>query len=174
MESLLLSLAGILTDPFFICGLFFSGILLHKFFHRKEKLAVLFGFLVLVILTSGALSILLKGHFSFERPCAGKAIDCPGDYSFPSSHAMVSFAVFSFLFFLNGRWQASELILAFPFIISLSRVIQGVHTVADISAGALLGTIIGGIYARIHVFNHSLSEKVFRRANTPAQRPHKK
>ncbi len=160
-------LLEIITEPFMIGGLFISGIILHKFFHRKDALFALFIFIVLIVSVSGGASLALKEHFGIERPCAGKTLSCPTDKSFPSGHATVSFAVFSFLFFLNGRWVASETILAFPFIISLARVLQGVHTIADISFGAILGTLTGLIFSRIHIFSNSLAEKKFRRDSEP-------
>lgn len=151
------------TDPFLIGGLVVSGILLHKFFHKKEKLLALFLFIVLIVAVSGGVSFALKDYFGIERPCSGKTLSCPLDKSFPSSHATISFAVFSFLFFLNGRWVASEIILAFPFIISLARVLQGVHTISDVSFGAVLGTLIGLLFSRLHIFSHSLAKKKFKR-----------
>jgi membrane-associated phospholipid phosphatase len=143
------SLLAILTDPLFIAGIFFSALLLHKAFHRQERLAILALFLAAVVLFAGGLTFFSKDFFKIERPCAG-APSCPADYSFPSGHTLISFAFFSFLFFLNGRWKASETILIFPFLMAVSRLLQGVHTVLDVTIGALLGTAIGFLFFQIH------------------------
>ncbi len=140
---------GIITDPLFIAGIFLCALVLHKAFHRDEKLAVLAGFLGAVLLVAGVTTAASKGVFQVPRPCAGTP-SCPADYAFPSGHAAISFAFFSFLFFLNGRWKSSEIILLFPFMIALSRVMQGVHTVVDVTAGAVLGTAIGFALYKLH------------------------
>lgn len=159
----LAQMLGIVTDPLFMAGAFFCLALLHRYFlDRKERLAVLLIFLIVVSASAGLAAGLLKDHLQVPRICAGEP-GCPQDYALPSGHATVSFAFFSFLLFLNGRWRSSELYLAFPFLISLARVVQGVHTVSDILSGALLGCLIGLAFARIHIFTHKFEESSFRR-----------
>jgi membrane-associated phospholipid phosphatase len=163
-------LFSLLTDPIFIAGAFISALLLHRFFHKKERLLALILFSLLVFAVSSIFVIGLKDYFAIPRPCAGEP-GCPTDYSFPSGHATTSFALFSFIFFLNSRWRASEIILAFPFLISLLRIVQGVHTVVDVTAGAAIGTFIGLAFASLHAHSHKFEEAVFRRQSGMKPRP---
>jgi undecaprenyl-diphosphatase len=140
--SAILSLMAIFTDPLFMAGIFASALLLHKAFHKRERLVVLAVFLLAIVVVAGVFTLAAKDAFQVPRPCAGLSA-CPTDYSFPSGHALISFAFFSFLFFLNSRWRASEVILIFPFLISIMRLVQGVHTIVDVVTGAAIGTAIG-------------------------------
>lgn len=64
-----------------------------------------------------------------------------GGFSFPSNHAANTFcaAMFFSLFFPKGRW----FFFTFAFLVSYSRVYNGVHYPIDIFAGALLGMSVG-------------------------------
>jgi undecaprenyl-diphosphatase len=85
----------------------------------------------------------------------------PHDFSFPSGHATASFTVAAFLAVLavasppsgatQSRWRhvlgASALVVAG--LISVSRVFLGAHWPSDVLGGALLGTLIGVVAARV-------------------------
>jgi undecaprenyl-diphosphatase len=64
----------------------------------------------------------------------------PATYSFPSGHAMVSFACATVLALAvpRLRWQ----LYALATLISFSRVYVGVHYPLDVLAGAVLGVAI--------------------------------
>ncbi len=88
----------------------------------------------------------LKIFFHEPRPCNEYLkTSCPEDYSLPSGHASVAFA---FAFFSVGT-------VAFPFyyvsafLIALSRIYLGVHTLNDVAGGAVVG-----------IFSYFVSEKV--------------
>ncbi len=59
--------------------------------------------------------------------------------SFPSSHAATFFAIGMFLFFYHKR--LGGLYLAAALLVSLSRVVAGVHWPIDILAGSLIGIL---------------------------------
>jgi undecaprenyl-diphosphatase len=63
------------------------------------------------------------------------------DYSFPSMHAMVAFAVVPILDkeFFNIKWFW----ISFAFLVSFSRIYLGFHFLSDVVFGAFLGYFIG-------------------------------
>jgi undecaprenyl-diphosphatase len=67
-------------------------------------------------------------EFVFHRPT----------YSFPSDHALFSFAVASGFYF-GGQKKIGIVLYIVAFLISFSRVVVGVHFPLDVLAGALLG-----------------------------------
>lgn len=63
------------------------------------------------------------------------------DKSFPSDHAILAFALAIIIIIKSkGRW--GWVLLVFAILISLARVIAGLHYPADITAGATLGVLI--------------------------------
>lgn len=70
-------------------------------------------------------------EFIFHRP----------NYSFPSDHAAFLFAL-AFSFYLAGGKKVSFWLFVIGIIISLSRVIVGIHYPSDILAGWVLGIFV--------------------------------
>lgn len=102
-----------------------------------------------VVAFSGALAYLVSRLIGFvffrPRPFVTHSFEAfiamsPLSKSFPSSHAIVSFAVAMALYARNRRWGTVALVLAG--LISISRVLVGVHYPSDVLAGALLGVIL--------------------------------
>ena len=81
-----------------------------------------------------------------------------GSYSFTSSHACNSFAIFMFISLLIRNTALSLSLLAWASINSYSRIYLGVHFPGDILCGAILGTIIGSITYLIYSFLHKKIE----------------
>lgn len=72
-------------------------------------------------------------------------IDCGGAFSFPSSHATNHFAIgmFFFLFFRKILRKYAVIFLIWAGTIAFAQVYVGVHYPLDVTAGALLGSVIG-------------------------------
>ncbi len=107
------------------------------------------GVMVLAALAVGFLigNLLLKPLIARARPIWPYAplaplIPGPGDYSFPSGHALSSFAAATVLSLTDRRlgWLAIPLAC----LIALSRVALYVHFPSDVLAGAVLGVLDGG------------------------------
>ncbi|MBI5227945.1 phosphatase PAP2 family protein [Candidatus Micrarchaeota archaeon] len=94
---------------------------------RNDKRAKILTSIVLAIIVGFA----IKHIIAEPRPCIGKEF-CPKDYSFPSLHATIAFALMTgFLNKKNYAWY-----LLFAIFVGFSRINFGVHTFIDV-AGAL-------------------------------------
>lgn len=84
------------------------------------------------------------------------------EYSFPSGHAAFFFALATAIYFYNKRWGAWFFIAAI--LISISRVIAGIHYPSDIIGGAIIGIAVG-----YFVFNYA---DVLSKTKTRATKSH--
>lgn len=120
---------------------------------KKGKIA---GVLVilLVVFTDQFGHNVLKELFGRIRPC--NVLDwvltpngCSGTLSFPSNHALNNFAVAMFFYVLYPKLKWALFITAG--LIAFSRVYLGLHYPSDIIGGALIGCVIGYLFARLHL-----------------------
>jgi membrane-associated phospholipid phosphatase len=113
----------------------------------------------LLLTTAGAqmLNNVLKDLFQRTRPAPVVGLIPAQSFSFPSGHAMVSMAFYSFLAYLSWRilrgwlrWVVTVAFLVLVLLIGLSRLYLGVHYLTDVVAGYIAGlfwtdaVIIGG------------------------------
>lgn len=135
-----------------------SGWLLWRYRQRSWPYFVLL--LLAVSLADLSSSSVLKPLVGRLRPCQEPAlaaqlhvlINCGPGRSFTSSHAANHFALavlFSFLFAQGRRWFWAIAIF-WAATIAIGQVYVGVHYPGDIVAGALLGSSIALIVARIN------------------------
>ncbi|APR87618.1 Membrane-associated phospholipid phosphatase [Minicystis rosea] len=102
---------------------------------------------------TSALVSTLKAIVGRVRPCDALgwcnpiAIASPGGHSFPSGHAAGSFAFAAFVSVLAPRW--APLATAWAVAVALSRCVLGVHYPSDVVVGALLGSLVGALFARL-------------------------
>ena len=97
------------------------------------------------------ISIILSEYFIkflVARPRPGELIGAiilatPGNYSFPSTHAMIAWAMAYLLSREEPRLKFWFYLLAV--LISLSRIYLGVHYPLDVVGGALLGWAAGWV-----------------------------
>ncbi len=104
---------------------------------------------VMAYLSSETLKLLVTA----PRPCRTVAVptiaDCPpvGDWSWPSNHATVAAAIAVAVLIVWRRLAIVAIPLAAA--VALSRVVLGVHHAHDVLAGALLGTVVVLVCARV-------------------------
>ncbi len=95
---------------------------------------------------------LLKWLVARVRPCdalgwcAPIAVASPGGGSFPSGHAAGSFAFAAFIALRAPRWAVPA--TAWATLVAWSRCALGVHYPTDVLAGAILGLVVGVLFAR--------------------------
>lgn len=86
----------------------------------------------------------LKLVFAQERPCrvVVELPGCPpiGDWSLPSNHSTVAFALFCAIAVTRTGWPA-WLAAALATLVAWGRIAEGVHYPHDVAAGALVGVI---------------------------------
>ena len=117
---------------------------------RRLRLAVIFSLLT-VTLTDQLSSAVIKPLIERPRPCWGMAgigemqvhllVNCGSGFSMPSSHAANLFGQAYFFKLIKPSW--AKFLIPLAIVVSLSRVIVGVHYPADILIGAALGTLVG-------------------------------
>jgi len=101
--------------------------------------------LLLILITDQLSSHVLKDLFGRVRPCevldGVRAIDgCRHSPSFPSSHAVNSFAAAT-LFALHYRRWVAWLAFGLAALVSYSRIYLGLHYPSDVLGGAVIGVL---------------------------------
>jgi len=137
--------------------LFFLVFILVNFGKKGLRWSIM---LILTASISDQISSNLVKSFIFRlRPCRNPELMdnirvlvnyCPSSSSFTSSHACNHFAMASFIFITlrhTSRWWA--LIFVWAFFVAYAQVYVGVHFPVDVTAGALLGCLIGFLTSRI-------------------------
>jgi len=88
------------------------------------------------------INVIIKNVVQRPRPSVMRLVVETG-YSFPSAHAMVSFALFGFIsyFLWKKNHLLSILVMIVPLMIGVTRVYLGVHYASDVFAGFLFACI---------------------------------
>ena len=137
---------------FGLAGVWWLFIILQQWFTSNKRKFLIF---LTVTAFSSAYTVselLLKELFQKPRPgdifpeAFIKMFGIPSPFSFPSSHAAVSFAMAYVL--SNKNPVLLPLNFGFAAIIAFTRVYIGLHFPSDIIYGALIGTIIGWIVVK--------------------------
>lgn len=136
------------------CILFFRG-------GKLGKIASI-GIILLIAVSDQLNSNLIKNIFARPRPCnvledVNLLVNCSRSFSFPSSHAVNNFAVAFYFYKLFPKFKWIFFIIAA--IVAISRPYIGVHYPSDIFSGALIGMLIGYIFATLTLRINSSLEK---------------
>ncbi len=124
---------------------------------RAVLIVVLLALLITVSdqLSSGLLKPLVHRLRPTHDPLLSSMVDTVfgyrgGQFSFPSSHAANSFALFTFTSLLIRNWGYTLSMFLWACLFSYSRVYLGVHYPGDILCGALLGIFVGVVFYIIY------------------------
>lgn len=103
---------------------------------------------------------ILKPTFERVRPCNDETIKdmvnarvgCGSGKSFPSTHATDHFAIAVFLIVIFRRmWKPITVIaLIWAGLISFAQIYVGVHYPIDVTVGAIYGSLIGFLFAKLY------------------------
>jgi len=135
--------------------LFFIFLFLYFKWFPKKRALLFSGFTVLTFIVAFGLKFLVKDLVGRIRPNNNselaeliRVLQFPGDFSFFSGHAVVSFAITTFVVLAMkpfSKWV--HLFWLWPVLFSLSRIYVGVHYPSDILVGTIIGVSIGkGMY----------------------------
>jgi len=93
--------------------------------------------LVLTLAILFLFGVTVKSLVHEMRPCLQipSKIQCPGDYSFPSNHALVAFALATALWKKENGW----IYALFALFVAFTRIYLGVHTSFDVLGAIFLG-----------------------------------
>jgi undecaprenyl-diphosphatase len=110
---------------------------------KARKHVAWFVFLVLpAVIISSTITLGLKDVLRIPRPCLGDQT-CPVSYSLPSGHATVIFAAMTALSLHYKKKKLTFLFMVFAFLVTISRLMLGVHTLDDVVIGSIIGLITG-------------------------------
>lgn len=121
----------------------FLVVLFFSLFSKSEKLKIFLTAAVSVVLSRFIITEIIRFLYCRPRPFMAYTINHLVDNancSFPSGHAAFFFALAMATYFYNKKWGAWFFLAAI--LISLGRIIAGVHYPIDILAGAAIGIIM--------------------------------
>ncbi|MGV9422701.1 phosphatase PAP2 family protein [Streptomyces sp. NPDC003656] len=105
-----------------------------------------------VTVVAYCLDLVLKSVVREDRPCRTlhvrtlEACPAPGDWSFPSNHAVIAASAAVALLFVSRRLGAVAVVAALA--MGASRVWVGVHYPHDVLAGLLVGALVAALAMR--------------------------
>lgn len=148
--------------PYFLIVIFlaFVYLFLHSWRERIEILGISF---LATLVSRGILTELIRTIYNRPRPFT--ALLLPPEHqlftdpawSFPSGHATFFFALATVVYLYHKRW--GTWFFAAAVIVTVSRVIAGVHYPSDILGGAIIGIGIAyGTYALSRRFTEMRSD----------------
>jgi len=137
-------------------------VLAYKQLGLRKTLIVLFTVAILILVTD-QLANFFKYGVQRLRPCYDQEVStimrlvknsCGGRFGYFSAHAANSFAVASFfIFLLKSKLRFIGLLLFFwASIVSYSRVYIGVHFPMDVLSGAVIGSGMSWLFAKLYIF----------------------
>ncbi len=141
--------------------LIFFGILYFLYAPRPEKIRIFLLSMLSAVIARFGITELIRFFYHRPRPfliyTGIHNLIFENEWSFPSGHTTFFFAFSMAIYLYNKRWGTWFFIASF--VISISRVIAGIHYPSDILGGALIGIFVGCV---VYSFGNTLVKKWLR------------
>ena len=137
----------------FIAFVYFSH------YEKRKKLEIFVVATLSSIVARYGVTELIRFFYHHPRPFLVLPVHqllTENSWSFPSGHATFFFAMATAIYLYNKRWGAVFFIMAI--LITVSRVIAGIHYPSDIIGGALIGALVA--YAAFHFTQRSTMKTI--------------
>lgn len=134
--------------------LFFLAFLFFYPGFKSEKIKILLLALSSMIIARFGIVSSIRFFYHRPRPFIDHSVNqliSNNNFSFPSGHAALFFAMATSIYFYNKKWGLW--FFAAAILMSLSRIIVGVHYPGDIIGGAVIGIVISYIFFLVALKN---------------------
>lgn len=125
------------VPPAFLVLLIFSG------YSRREKFEMFFVVAAASVVARAGITELIRFFYHRPRPFSvlpTEQLITDNAWSFPSGHATFFFALATAIYLYNKKWGTGFFVAAA--VMSLARVIAGVHYPSDVVGGAVIGAAV--------------------------------
>lgn len=147
LDKLIVFLASYLA---YILVVLLLALLLFSQYSRPEKLQMLLVAGVSVVIARFGITELIRLFYHRPRPFSAldnvRQLLTNGEWSFPSGHATFFFALSTAVYLYNKKWGIG--FFAATILMTMSRVIAGIHYPSDVVGGAVVGIIVAYIIFR--------------------------
>ncbi|HPT03085.1 MAG TPA: phosphatase PAP2 family protein [Bacteroidales bacterium] len=160
-----------LSDKMIWFHMYILFIFLIIYYYRYKGLIILLGVGIVVLISDQLASGLLKELVHRLRPSHEPSLagmihinGGPGGlYGFASSHAANVFGMATFLWLTLKPWLnwMRYWLVIWAFLVSYSRIYNGVHYPGDVIVGILIGIIVGWTIARLYWFLNTKFKRTF-------------
>ncbi len=146
----------LVSKTFIWIPLYISFLYLLKVNFGWRNLIFILVFIALGVTISDQLANVFKYGIARPRPCHEPSLEglfrevkCGGAYGFYSAHASNTFFIATYMWLLlKHRLKSYGLILfLWALCVAYSRIYLGVHYPLDVVYGALVGTLLGGLFS---------------------------
>lgn len=141
LDSLIVFFASYLAYivvALFLVFVFFSA------YSKYEKLEIFVAAATSSIIARFGITEVIRAFYHRPRPFLDLPVQqllTSTEWSFPSGHATFFFAIATALYLYNKKWGMVFFVGAI--LITVSRVVAGIHYPSDILGGALIGILVG-------------------------------
>lgn len=121
----------------------FLALLLISQYSRREKLQILLVAGVSTIIARFGIVEFIRVLYHRPRPFTELSVNqllTSNEWSFPSGHAAFFFALSTAVYLYNKKWGIGFFIATI--LMTISRVVAGIHYPSDVFAGAVIGAAI--------------------------------
>ena len=139
---------------FLIWFLFFGLFILWIIDGRFRQEAVLHALLAMLIVWFA--TSIIKDLYPIQRPFLiadgvnARTITTPRDFSFPSTHTAIAFAMSTTIFLHDKKYGGLFFIGAL--LVALGRILANVHYPVDTLVGGVLGILVAYVIHKTHLF----------------------